>query len=304
MKFSTAIRSLFFPAIFALAVDARAAGAATPSAAEDSFDLRQVLLRENSVTVSPGQWQVDVGLNYVHAPTTLPGDGNSAMRSGIIEDHLRLGLTDRIEAFAGLPLAYAKRSTTDTNGYHSSSAGGFGDAVLGASATLCHESDAAPGTIFTLQAGLPTGASPYDKEQTYGASTGTGHTTVQGMLDFVRSSDPIVLFWGVGYQYFGSASGWDGTVKPGSEILYRLGIGFAVNRDASLIAETDGAYQFESKVKGSTISGSSADPVTLRLGVTLRIDRDLYLEPATTFGMTDAAPDIMIGLTLIDRGMF
>lgn len=286
-----------------LCAGARAAGPA-PTAEEDTYDLRQVLLRSSSVTVSPGAWQWDASLDYTRLQLARSDGGKSTLRNGTLDNNLRLGVTERLQVFGGLPLAYAVRETTDATGFHEESVTGIGDASVGLSAVIAPEGASFPGTVFTLAAVFPTGESPYDGDQLYGAFTGSGHTRVRGEVDFVRSSDPVVLYWGVGYEYFDSASGWDHEIEPGGAIHYRFGLGFTVNRDTSLLAEMLGAYQFESSVDGETADGSQSEPVAMKAGVTARLSRDLYVEPAVIFGITDDAPDLTAGLTLISRGVF
>lgn len=299
---TTHSRHLLAIALVALAGAVRAAAPAA-SAEEDTYDLRQVLLRQASVTVTPGQWQLDTALTYARAPLAL-ADGESTLRMTTFANTLRLGITDQLEVFGGLPLAYASRETTDATGFHDDTVSGVGDVGLGLSTVVARESASFPGTVFTLAVSLPTGESPYDGEQLYGAYTGSGHTSVRGEFDFVRSSDPIVLYWGLGYEYFDSADGWGLDIEPGSAIHYRFGLGFSVNRDASLVAELQGAYQFDTSVDGETIDGSVSEPVAMKFGVTTRLARNLYVEPAVAFGITDDAPDMVAGATLISRGAF
>jgi len=303
MKLSAWDRLAVALALLALASPVRAAEAAR-SAEEDTYDLRQILLRQSSVTVTPGSWQLDTSLDYARIPYAASAGGKSTLRTTTFDNTLRLGITDRLQVFGGIPLAYASRETTDASGYHDDTVTGIGDVNFGLSTVVSRESASFPGTVFTLAATLPTGESPYDGDQLYGAYTGSGHTSVRGQFDFVRSSDPIVLYWGVGYEYFDSASGWGYDIEPGSAIRYRFGLGFSVNRDASIVAEMLGAYQFETAVDGDTVDGSASEPVSVKIGVTTRLAQNLYIEPAIIFGVTDDAPDMIVGSTLVSRGAF
>lgn len=287
-----------------LCAGARAAGPA-PTAEEDTYDLRQVLLRSSSVTVSPGAWQWDASLDYTRLQLARSDGGKSTHRSATFDNNLRLGVTERLQVFGGLPLVYAVRETTDPEGFHEDSVSGIGDPSLGLSVVIAPEGASFPGTVFTLAATYPSGESPYDGDpQFHDAFTGSGHTRVRGEVDFVRSSDPVVLYWGLGYEYFDSASGWDHDIEPGGAIHYRFGAGFSVNRDTSLLAELLGAYQFESSLDGETVDGSQSEPVSMKVGVTARLSRDLYIEPAAILGITEDAPDLTAGATLVRRGVF
>lgn len=270
--------------------------------AEESYDLRQVLLRQSSVTVTPGQWQWDLDVNYLRAPT--PGaEGNSTLiRDFTVENRIRAGVTDYLEAYASLPYVIAERETTMASEVSSDSTSDIGDLEAGIGLVLARETSVLPGVTLSLAASHPTGEDPYDSSEPYPAFTGSGHESLRGELNFVRSSDPLVFYWGIGFTYYDSEESQGVDIQPGNAFLYRFGVGFEVNRDASLIAEVTGAYQGEVELDGDAVDGSTSEPVLLRLAVTTRLARHVYLEPSVSFGMTDDAADVIAGITLVNRG--
>jgi hypothetical protein len=122
-----------------------------------------------------------------------------------------------------------------------------------------------------------------------------------GGLAFVKSLDPVVVFWGLDYTHQFERDGLGQRVQPGETFGYNLGLGFAVNEDVSLSAQVGGAYQTETRLGGIVADGTSREPVTLRLGLTNRWSSNTYLEPSVTFGLNDDAADVGLGLSITRR---
>jgi hypothetical protein len=78
-------------------------------------------------------------------------------------------------------------------------------------------------------------------------------------------------------------------------------LAFAINDNVSVSALVLGYYFSEDKIDGVTISGSSRDTVSLRLALTHRVNRNTYVEPSLSFGLTTEAPDMGVGITLTHR---
>jgi hypothetical protein len=72
-----------------------------------------------------------------------------------------------------------------------------------------------------------------------------------------------------------------------------------VNQNVSLSAQLSGAYQSETRLNGTTISGSSQEPVSLRMALTSRLAKNYYLEPSVTFGLNNDAPDFLLGISFV-----
>lgn len=275
-----------------------------PSEEEAILDLRQIQLRSSSITVEPGRWEVDLSPYYTRALRDGAGTDASTFRSFTLDNVIRLGLAPGIELVGDLPLVHATRETTGATGFEEDAADGIGDAGIGLGFQLVREQGARPAVLLSLAAVFPTGESPYDRDPLYGASTGTGHTRVRGSLDFIRSSDPLVLFWSVGYEYYDSAEGWELDIAPGAALRYGCGVGFSVNRDVALLAELVGAYQLETEVDGETAEGSTAEPISFKAGLTTRMTRNVFVEPFVLMGLTEDAPEVIAGATVVTRGAF
>ena len=90
-------------------------------------------------------------------------------------------------------------------------------------------------------------------------------------------------------------------VQPGETIGYNFGFGFAVNENVSLSSQVSGSYQWETQSDGTTVSGSSSEPVSLRAALTYRISKKSYIEPSVTIGFNNDTPNFVIGLSATRR---
>lgn len=59
--------------------------------------------------------------------------------------------------------------------------------------------------------------------------------------------------------------------SSGDRINYYAGMGFAVNDRLSLSTKVFGSHEFEYKINGESINGSSKDPFSIGFGVSYRI---------------------------------
>ena len=64
--------------------------------------------------------------------------------------------------------------------------------------------------------------------------------------------------------------------------------------------QVNGIFETENtKLNGRRISGSSQESVNLQLGVTAQLTKHVFVEPLVSFGLTDDAPDVVLGFNVI-----
>jgi hypothetical protein len=266
----------------------------------DDEDIRRLFLRQSSVLLDPGQIELEAGLTYFSEQTSQ-AILNARFRQFQVPLSLRAGLLDRLEGSLSIPYAHAEQTFSFADDSVSERSNGFGDALIGINYDLFRETALRPDIVVTLNLQAPTGDSPDES----GLSIGSGHWAGSLGLQFIKTVDPIVLFWGVRYTHEFPATHYynDGTyeVRPGPSLDYNFGFGFAVNDKISLSAQATGGYQDDSEVDGDAISGSSREPVSLRSALTYRISRSLLFEPSLTIGLNDDTPDFTIGLAAARR---
>jgi hypothetical protein len=267
---------------------------------EDEEDIRKIFLRQNSVLLRPRQMEFEAGLSYL-GNQSVSSVANFKFRQFQLPLTLRFGLLERIEGFVAMPIAYAQQELSFADSSTKKDKFGIGDATAGLNFNIYRESARWPEIIAAFRVKAPTG----DQPQEGGLSLGSGHWAGTVGLQFIRTADPVVLFWGFQYTHEFAARHFynDGThdVQPGETIGYNFGFGFAVNENVSLSAQVSGSYQWETQSDGTTVSGSSTEPVSLRAALTYRISKRSFIEPSVTFGFNNDTPNFVIGLSATRR---
>jgi hypothetical protein len=266
---------------------------------EEEEDLSSIYLRNTSVILAPGTWDLEVGLNYRRGKEGALDDSDLT-RQFRMPMTARFGISRRWEGSVSVPLIYSYRELWDGVSLNSDEAIGFGDVTAGASVQLAEEEPSWPEMVGTIQVRAPTGRDPY-RGAGDEAALGAGHWMVATNLQFVRVTDPLVLFWGIGYIHQFSERSAGQKYEPGEAVTYNMGLGFSVNDDVSLSGRFVGVYQGDWEINGDKQEGTSYEPMSLRLAATLRYRRRVYLEPAVSFGLNDDAPDVTVGVAVVKR---
>jgi hypothetical protein len=267
---------------------------------EDEEDIRRIFLRQSSVLLKSGEKEVELDFNYLGNQLSS-SIYNAKFRQFQLPIALRIGIFDRGEGFVSFPVIRAKQEISFADNSITQKTSGIGDALIGINYEIFRETTDWPDVVTSLSIRAPTGRVPGEQ----GLSTGSGHWTGSFGAQFIKTADPVVLFWGIRYahefpsRHFLNDGVYD--VRPGETIDYNFGFGFAVNDKVSLSTQTSGSYQWETKADGKKISGSSAEPVSLRSALTYRVSKKTYIEPSLTIGLTNETPDFVIGIATTHR---
>lgn len=129
--------------------------------------------------------------------------------------------------------------------------------------------------------------------------TGSGFDAVQPGVTFLLPSDPAVFFGGVAYMHSFErdvGNGY-GNVEPGAVVDINLGMGLALNEDASF------SIGYQHSIVGETQQSQGADVTnvlaetgrlqigTMRFGLAYRIAPKLNMNLSLGIGVTDDSPD-------------
>jgi len=267
---------------------------------EDEEDLRSIFLRDASVILPRGTWDLEVGLEYRRAKTDeLPFDSDLT-RQVRLPLTARFGIRKGMEGIVSVPLIYSYREVSEGGTVDSDDEFGLGDVTTGVSFQIMKEKASWPELLGTVQVRAPSGEDPYRGDGTE-PLFGSGHWALAASLQWVRTADPLVLFGGIGYLHQFSRHANGQKYEPGPGLQYSMGLGFSVNDDVSLSGRFAGLLQGNWDVDGETVEGSSYEPMTLRVAATMRCRRNTYIEPEVTFGLNDDAPDVFVGVALIRR---
>ncbi len=266
----------------------------------DEEDIRRIFLRQSSILLENLEIETEVSLDYLGSqlPATI---FNARFRQFQIPFSFRIGILNRMEGYIHLPLLYTKQEISFAEESVSQRSTGIGDMSMGINWQILGETSKWPDIIAGFKIRIPTGGTPGEQ----GLSEGSGHWAESFSIQFIKTADPVVLFWGLGYTHDFSATHFinDGTynVQPGDTLDYNFGFGFAVNHKISLSEQVLGEYQWETRADGWEIPGSSSEPLSLRSALTYRLSRKSFIEPFLTIGLNDDSPDFTIGIAATRR---
>lgn len=290
--------------------DEKGALAEAETLGREPVDNSLQFLRADTVLLKPGQFQYDYGLTYSKFEITLPLlvtiDPNTvglehadfSIREMQVPLEVRYGLTRRIQLFLNVPFGWANTELSFTDFDLTDNDGGLGDIVFGGSFLLREGDHENSDAILTLATVAPTGNSPFTPAGPAPVSPtlGGGTWSMSSNLLFVRNYDPVVVFYGFGTrQHF--LSTFDGmNFRPGGEYNYQFGVGFGVNDRVTFSTRFNGAYVSEIHLDGQRVQGTTQEPMTLGLAMTVSKCKRL-VEPFVDFGLTDDAVDARFGIT-------
>jgi hypothetical protein len=274
-------------------------------------------LRQVTPLLAPGQWQFDVGVQYLFAETLFPSivgapalltETRVRQRLLTVPLELRYGLTQRAQLFVNAPVGWSNTELAYIDFDESTSTGGIADVTAGVTYLLRQGSNSRPDIIGTIATTAPTGnagslitSSLFNPQ----SQLGQGFWAVSGNLLVVHTCDPLVIFYGLGARFRFSRDFSDLTdvfpgdqynVNPGEEYSYQLGIGFAVTPRITLSTVLLGGYVVEDRINGDRLELGNLEPIRMRFATTIARPCNI-VEPYANIGMTDDAPDAILGVT-------
>lgn len=282
----------------------------TPSGSEEGAPQEPSVLRQNSVTLNPKGIEASTDLEYATRHTDLQQDrgllSNTAIRYGVLR-WLELSLT--------IPAGYTTRTTNIALGQNvTKTVSGLGDLLLQANARIVEQTQDWPGVVFSLGTFLPTGRSPYDFSDYSLGAPGAAATPnpnniladyfsqgawgLRTNLQFYKTVDPLILFFGFGVDCFFPQQFNGYAVSSGVRYNYNAGFSFAASERTTLGFTLNGEFQSSIKVDGRSVFDSSSEPTVARLTIIQRIAKNTYLEPSISVGLNSYAPDFALGLGL------
>ena len=309
----------------ASASDAEKSKTESPTLGEKPAETRTSpqFLRDESILLDPGEYQFEVSLQYLTDETdfvfirTAGGllqisEAQRRQRLLLLPLEFRLGLTPDTQLFVNLPFGWSNSEFDFIGDANFDNNGGIGDLSAGITKLLIDGEKGFPDVLTNFSFSAPTGHAEFATSLTTpGSSLGQGFWTITGGLTCIQTYDPIVVFYGFGYQYRFEGSfdtdlpQGDVTVAPGSIAFYRFGVGFAVNPRVTLSGQFSGSYIGENVVEGRRIGGSNREPMSVRLAATIVRDKKIKkskrvetIEPFVNFGLTEGAIDSLIGVSM------
>ncbi len=274
-------------------------------------------LRQQTVLLKPGEMQFDVSFQYLNDKVDFVGvqqnngliqiaEAERRQRLLMVPMQLRVGIFEYTQAFVNVPFGWSNSESEFLGQDSATSSGGIGDVSAGVIKQIIVGNEFYPDVLTSISFSAPTGESSFlTALTTPGSNLGEGFWSLTSAITFIQNYDPVVLFYGGGYRHrFQEKFNGDTKVTPGSQFIYRFGVGFAVNPNVTLSATFNGSFIGELEVNGTNVGGSTQEPMQVRLAATIN-KRKLskthssvkLVEPFVTFGLNDDAIDTVIGAT-------
>lgn len=291
-----------------------------PTLGEAPEDTEEELLfiRNQSILLEPGDYQCEVGFQYLmnEADFTFVGirdnlvniaEARRRQRLLLVPVEFRLGLSPVTQLTVNVPFGWSNSAFLFAGEDDYDNRGGIGDVNVGITRMLIEGTETFPDVLAIVGFSAPTGASNFLTSLAVpGSSLGQGFWTVTAGLTCIQTIDPVVFFYGMGYQHRFENSFDNGiTVNPGKQIFYQLGAGFAINPRVTLSAAFTGSFFTEDYVNGTRIAGSIREPMSIRLAATVGRAKKQghwrrpvkFVEPFCTFGLTEDANNVIFGVS-------
>lgn len=270
---------------------------------EDNFSLQ--FLRADTVLLSPGEMQFDYGFTYQLLDIDIPVVNSSSFvelarfrqRELLTPLEVRYGFTRKLQLFANAPFGWSNVELNWSEAENFENDGGFGDLTFGGSFLVRQGNHCCSDIIWTNACTAPTGLDPFAPITGIpnAPSLGNGTWSLSSNLLFIRTYDPLVVFYG-----FGTRQHFDRDVngqrfEAGQEYNYQMGVGFAVNSKVTFSTRFNGAYVTESRFDGNRILGSIQEPMVVQFALTIAQCKGL-VEPFIDFGLTDESIESRFGV--------
>lgn len=264
------------------------------------------IFRDQAPTLKKGSWELSTELNYLRGNGFLQSD-----RGVTAAGTVRYGLADGLEIYASLPYFYTVRVSNTPFGAVSAESHGIGSGVIGLSYSLLAEKPEHPGVAISVTGIYPGSVSPYFFPVTYAAGgnpvdprrnvPASGHWGAAANAVAYKVVDPLVLYVGIGMQYFLPRTIFGHEVEPALRFLMNMGFNFALSEKTTLAFDFRSSYAPDFKVDGVTAVQSSQEQHVARVVVTQRIADQTWVEPSIGMGVTKDSPDLNLGVGVRKR---
>ncbi|WP_319782601.1 transporter [Oceanisphaera sp. IT1-181] len=198
--------------------------------------------------------------------------------------------------------------------------GNIGDISGAVYYRLLTETNSRPDLVWNFRATAPTGRDPFGIPNTPNAATnlndvpsqlatGTGLWGLSTGFSAVKTVDPAILFASVDYTHYlkgsfddiSAGKGQPGDVQLGDSLGYGLGIAFALSERLSLSLNFNQSFNLEAKQTDGNnnlikVPGTNGNSATMGMGVTWAIDDNLSMVVNWAAGLTQDAPDYVVGV--------
>lgn len=272
--------------------------------AEAATALERALVQEGALLLPAGVLQVEPSVTFTRqeseVPTLVVQDGElvaatDEVRSDDLTSDLTLRLGLPFDSQIALSLPYRYRNVEDVQrvggtGERASDreAFGFGDFALTLSKGLLRERGWRPDLVADVTWIADTG------QTDGGLPLGGGFNEITASVTASKSQDPLVFVGGLSYSHAFENDG----IEPGDAITFSVGTVLAASPETSLSFFFDQIFVGETELNGRKVPGSGETIGFFSIGAASILTRRVFLSAFLGIGLTEAAPDYTVGLTL------
>lgn len=125
-------------------------------------------------------------------------------------------------------------------------------------------------------------------------SVGSNDQSLSFKTTMVKTIDPAVFFFELGYEYTWENEG----LNRGNSVFGTFGTGFSLNDRVSYNVQYNVRVIDEIRSDGIAIKGTDRDIASVQFGTTIRLSKDVYFEPFLDIGLSDDANDFSVGFSV------
>lgn len=258
----------------------------------DDENKEAMFLREESILSSSGHFSSELGIFFQRLTRGNINANALRQETAFASLTLRYGVGRRAELSLTAPYLHVEDNISVTNApFSEESTQGWGDISASIKYQLWFDSAKTPDLILSVSADSDSG----DVDETGGPSLGSGHWEYSVNALMATAFDPAIYFVQLGYRFVESEMFSGQRKKPGDALLYRFGSGFALTDKVILSFQLVGEANREGKFGNVRIAESHE--ISFQFANTILLDRNWFIEPLVSFGLTDEAPDILFGIS-------
>ena len=249
---------------------------------EEERALERALVRRGVAVLSEGRWELAPGLQWIHS-------GRDALRTEA-DDYIatldaRIGLPGGTMIGAGVPyFIKADREFGDNSG--------FGDLALSIWKQFRAPSESGPSIVGSLGYRAPTGEDSKDP-----IPLGSEFHRLSTDLSFAKSIDPVVLSGNVFYAHAFSERIDEVKIQPGDAFGFGSAASLAITPEITGSLGLSFSFIDELERNGTKVDGSEQTIGLLDISLGFLINRRLFLSLFADIGITDDAPDLILGIS-------
>lgn len=265
-------------------------------------------VEKGGVLLRKGRTQVEPTVSYTHVSNNRVGMSGFSLfdvifigeiRSDEVDRDIftssldiRHGITDRLQGEISLPMQMQREETEsgpiDERARTVRNRRGLSDIAGGLSYQLTRESGSRPAMITHLKVKAPTGSVPH---------FGSGGWAIKGGLTMLKTSDPVMLFSNIAYN-FTLPSDINGVqINPGNSIEMGAGMAYALNYNLVFNTGFEQTFISEASSNGSPVMGSRLVIANLKTGLTYALSKNMSVDFSIGTGLTEDSPDLNVSVS-------